>query len=180
MELICIDTGTTKSAYCVFRPLKAHICSIGILPNEELTKRLKELVAINEDSTAPIQQRLVLEMFKSYGAVLGDSVLMSCVWIGRFIEAFGANRPHDLIPRKTIVTKLCGRSTAKDTNVRHALIDHFAAINHYSPLGEFVKAGSEPRKLVLKGGSLNSVKKDMWAALAVAVTHKEIMGELLS
>jgi hypothetical protein len=179
MELIAIDTGTTKSAYCIFRPCESNIIEIDILENEELVKRLKELSRTNQASVSPMRQILVLEMFKSYGAVLGDTVLMSCVWIGRFIAAFGESRTFDLIPRKTIVTKLCGRSSARDSNVRQALIDHFAGINH-SSLGEFYKVGTEAKSLVRKGGSLYTVKKDMWSALAVAVTYLDIKGDLLT
>jgi hypothetical protein len=102
---------------------------------------------------------LVVEQIKSYGNVMGDSMIQTCVWIGRFIERW-KNR-FDLLPRKTIVTQLCNNSRAKDSNVRQALIDRWG--------GKASAIGSAKAPRTLYG-----FKSDMWSALAIAVAWTEI------
>jgi len=170
MELFCIDTGTTQSAYCLFNTENNNIQEIGILANNLLAKKLRTMESLDT--------RLVLEMFKSYGMAVGDSVLLSCLWIGRFIECAKGLQAYELIPRKTIVSKLCGRATGKDSNVRQAIIDHFCSTNHYRG-GEYYQAGQSAKSITKKGGSLHKISKDMWASLAIALTFEDIIGDLL-
>jgi hypothetical protein len=91
---------------------------------------------------------LAIEMIASYGMPVGASVFETCVWIGRFDPQNTAT----LIYRKVIKMHLCGSMRAKDSNIRQALID---------------KLGKEATK---------GVAKDMWSALAVAVTVAETHG----
>jgi hypothetical protein len=88
---------------------------------------------------------LVVEMIASYGMSVGASIFTTCVWIGRFIEASPNN--HSLVYRRDEKIFLCGSMKAKDANIRQALIDLF---------------GKEKTK---------GCAKDIWAALAVAVTY---------
>lgn len=85
---------------------------------------------------------LAIEMIASYGMPVGKEVFQTCVWIGRF----DLNQKARLIYRKDVKMHLCGSVKAKDANIRQALID---------------KLGKEATK---------GVAKDMWSALAVAVT----------
>ena len=91
---------------------------------------------------------LAIEMIASYGMPVGASVFDTCVWIGRFDQYMAAT----LVFRKTVKMHLCGSMRAKDSNIRQALID---------------KLGKEATK---------GVAKDMWSALAVAVTVAETHG----
>ena len=88
---------------------------------------------------------LAIEMIASYGMPVGKEVFQTCVWIGRF----DLNQKARLIYRKDVKMHLCGSVKAKDANIRQALID---------------KLGKDKTK---------GVAKDMWAALAVAVTVAE-------
>ena len=88
---------------------------------------------------------LVVEMIASYGMSVGASIFTTCVWIGRFIEASPNN--HSLVYRRDEKLFLCGSMRAKDANIRQALIDLL---------------GKEKTK---------GCAKDIWAALAVAVTY---------
>ncbi len=149
MRIMAIDPGTTKSAYVLYdtdgrgRPIDSSILS-----NEDMKRELK----------SAHYDHLAIEMIKSYGNVMGDSLLTTCVWIGRFIE--NSNTRHSLITRKEIVTRVCGMSQAKDKNVRQAMIDRF---------------GGKDRAIGKKAtpGPLYGFKDDMWAALAVAVATQE-------
>jgi len=86
-----------------------------------------------------------IEMIACYGMPVGKAVFETCVWIGRFIE--NAKKPYHFIYRKDEKMFLCNSMKAKDGNVRQALIDLL---------------GKEKTK---------GCAKDIWAALAVAVTY---------
>ncbi len=88
---------------------------------------------------------LVIEMIACYGMPVGKTVFETCVWIGRFIE--NARKPYHFIYRKDEKMFLCNSMKAKDGNIRQALIDLL---------------GKEKTK---------GCSKDIWAALAVAVTY---------
>lgn len=159
-RIIAIDGGTDKSAYVILRPLEPRICEYGILDNESMLSRLRELRI--ESSKSSGRDQFVVEQIKSYGNAIGDSLLHTCVWNGRFIEAWigESERTYTFLPRKTVVTELCGRSTARDTNVRQALIDYYAD-----------RMGERAKDITRKGGALSSIKKDMWSALGIATAH---------
>ena len=86
-----------------------------------------------------------IEMVASYGMPVGKDVFQTCVWVGRFDPDASAT----LVYRKDVKMHLCGSMRAKDSNIRQALID---------------KLGKEATK---------GVSKDVWSALAVAVTVAE-------
>lgn len=154
MIILAVDPGTDCSAWCQFDSARKEIIAFGQDSNE---KNLQDLARGTR-----IADRLVVEMFKSYGNVMGDSVLQTCVWIGRFIQAWPG--PHELVPRKTIVTHLCMNPRANDSNVRQALIDRFSGGK-----GKAVAIGSKQAP-----GPLFGVKNDIWSALAIAVSWSEM------
>ena len=90
-------------------------------------------------------ETLAIEMVASYGMPVGKDVFETCVWIGRF----DPNATALFVYRKDVKMHLCGSMRAKDSNIRQALID---------------KLGKEATK---------GVSKDVWSALAVAVTVAE-------
>lgn len=153
MKILAIDPGTEQSAWCVFDTETGNPDTFGQCANEEVLASLKEVRA----------SRLVVEMFKSYGNVVGDSVLQTCVWIGRFFQEWTKtiSGKCELIPRKRIVTQLCMNPRANDTNVRQALIDRWG--------GKDKAIGNKA-----KPGPLYGMKNDMWSALAVAVAWTEL------
>jgi hypothetical protein len=110
---------------------------------------------------------MVVEMVKSYGNVMGDSMLETCVWIGHFERARYPHRSYR-VPRKTAVTEICQNPRANDSNVRMALIDYFSAA---SKLG----GGSKPTIGTKNDpGPLYGVKRDIWSAIGIAVAWHEI------
>ena len=88
---------------------------------------------------------LVIEMVASYGMPVGKEVFETCVWIGRFYQA--SRFPVHLLYRREVKMFLCGNMRAKDSHIRQALID------------------------MLGKDATKGVSKDVWAALAVAVTY---------
>ena len=163
MKILAIDPGTEQSAWCVFETCgtKDHPITFGQDPNETFVKAWSPAVGHVRPWpwTGEVPDLLVIEQIKSYGNVMGDCVLQTCVWIGRFIQAW--NGPFELIPRKRIVTHLCMNPRANDSNVRQALIDRWG--------GKEKAIGSKS-----KPGILYGVRNDMWSALAVAVAWSEL------
>lgn len=146
--VFAIDPGTTKSAWVNYqdgRPKASGICL-----NEEL---LEWLLSGQLDPSAA----LVIEMIASYGMAVGAEVFMTCVWIGRFIQA--SRIKAELMYRKEVKLNLCGRTNVKDPHIRKALIERFGP-------GRELAIGTKKTP-----GPLYGIRKDEWAALAVAVTY---------
>ena len=104
---------------------------------------------------------LAVEMIASYGMAVGASVFETCTWIGRFEEAWAARRCESemhRVKRHEVKMAVCHDSRAKDANIRQALLDRWG--------GKEQAVGTKKRP-----GPLYGVKKDIWAALAVAVTQ---------
>lgn len=142
--IIAIDPGPTESAYVVWNGYS--IRGSGKVPNAEM---LRICGALNAPEDL---DRCVIEMIACYGMAVGAEVFETCVWIGRFMEAFGAHR-CDRITRGEVKVHVCNSKKAKDANVRQALIDRFGGPSS-----------------IKKGGELYKVAGDVWAALALAVT----------
>ena len=143
MNILAIDPGTTQSAFVVLNE-RFDILDKGILENEAM------LIAIKTTHTAV--DKLVIEMIASYGMSVGASVFETCVWIGRFIEAWDGD--YKQIYRREIKMQLCGTMKAKDSNIRQYLIDRFGV------------PGTKKNK-----GKLYGISKDIWSALAVGVCY---------
>lgn len=144
-SLVAIDPGTTRSALVALDENETPIVA-QISDNVEVVRLLREW------HNPPT---LAIEMIASYGMPVGAEVFETCVWIGRFIEAYLGM--HEKVYRKDVKMNLCHSMRAKDSNIRQALIDRYG--------GEGA-VGTKDDK-----GPLYGVKKDMWSALAVGVTY---------
>jgi hypothetical protein len=101
-------------------------------------------------------QCLAIEAIASYGMPVGAEVFNTCIFVGRFQQAWRDPNAVRLIYRRDVKLLMCGSARAKDANIRQALIDKLG------PVG--TKAAPGP---------LYGVKSHAWAALAVAVTALE-------
>lgn len=145
MKLLAIDPGCHESAWLVYDD--------------------GEIVAFGKDSNIVVREvivaghgmesdHLAIEMIASYGMAVGKEVFETCVWIGRFIEAWG--KDPSLVYRREVKMHLCGSMKARDSNIRQALIDRFGP----------------PGTKANPGGTFG-ISKDVWAALGVAVTFSD-------
>ncbi|MCA1572675.1 MAG: hypothetical protein LC798_20745 [Chloroflexi bacterium] len=148
MILLAIDPGYTQSAWVEY--IDGRPDQFGIVPNDDILTILRD----------PTFTELAIESVASYGMPVGAEVFETCVWTGRFIQ-----RWRDLtgssplrVYRRDVKLHLCGSMRAKDANIRAALIDR------YGP-GKDLAIGRKASP-----GPLYGVTKDVWAALAVAVT----------
>ena len=144
--ILAIDPGPERSAWVQMRGMEVIAHSI-----ED-----NDVIANDLQMTRGGINHLAVEMVASYGMPVGREVFETCVWAGRFIQAYDG--PFDKVYRQQVKMELCKDSRAKDSHIRQALIDL------YGP-GRGVAVGTKA-----KPGPLYGVKKDIWAALAVGVT----------
>jgi hypothetical protein len=112
--ILAIDPGPDSS--CIIAYDGQRIVYAKHLPNEEMLKHLM-VEKYNVDL-------LAIEMIASYGMAVGETTFSTCVWIGRFMQQFGADRTT-LVKRLEVKLYLCKDSRAKDSNIRQALVDRF-------------------------------------------------------
>lgn len=146
-SILAVDPGTLQSGWVVMSGRR--VVESGISPNAEALARV-----------AAWPHALAIEMIASYGMPVGAEVFETCVWIGRFVQAYRHSSLAQLIYRKDVKLHLCGTSRAKDPHIRQALIDLIG------PQG-FKKAP----------GPTYGVKSHAWAALGVAATALKLQRE---
>lgn len=154
MRLLCIDPGTTKSGVVVFDGKRVSDV-YSELDNEIL------LDYILHDAFK--SDKLAIEMIASMGMAVGVTTFETCVWIGRFMQAYGADLVTR-IKRHEVKMCLCHSMRAKDSNIRQAILDRFPTTG----------GGKTPQVGIKKQpGPLFGVSKHAWAALAVGITYFE-------
>ena len=147
--IFAIDPGTTESGWCIYKA--GHIADSGVVSNDD---QLRRLSTISWDPSMV----LAIEMVASYGMPVGKEVFETCVWIGRFQQAWHTPNAALLVYRRDVKLHLCGNARANDGNIRQALID---------------KLG--PQGVKANPGPTYGVKSHAWAALALAVTVAETL-----
>lgn len=144
-SVLAIDPGSAQSAWLRFEGDRPQ--GFGITANDVLVRALR---------TGGLPEVVVIEKVESYGMAVGAEVFDTVLWAGRFAEA--AHRVHVvLLPRRAVKLALCGDSRARDANIRQALIDRFG--------------GSAAVGRKAAPGPLYGIRRDVWSALAIAVTY---------
>lgn len=155
--VLAIDPGPVYSAYCVVDADTMKPLEFDKVKNETLREYINEFSFERED-------RAVIEMIQSFGMAVGKDVFDTLVWVGRFAEQLDERsfQPTAFVLRKEEKLHICGSVKAKDTNIRHALIDRFCS--HDFTQGKGTKANPD---------WFYGFKADVWMAYAVAITHIE-------
>lgn len=148
--IIAIDPGSEHSAWCELVDGKPR--NWGKSNNDDMVNQLRNGLF------AP-GAVLCVEMIASYGMAVGKEVFDTCLWIGRFMEAW-ENRggKAQLIYRKQVKLYLCESNRANDSMIRQSIIDRFGPGKDKA-----IGRKAEP-------GPLYGIKGDEWSALAVALT----------
>lgn len=150
IKTLCLDPGTTKSGMIEFDGEtvgKSH----AEMPNDLIASKLQYAK----------YDLLLMEMVASYGMPVGETVFETCVWIGRFGQAFGWSRTR-LVYRKDVKMYLCGSMRAKSSNIRQAILDRFPPTGG----GKTPQIGTKK-----KPGPLYGVKSHSFSALALGLTY---------
>jgi len=153
MNIMAIDPGPEMSGVVWLSP-ERRIIAAEIQDNKEIVRTLRRG---NTDYPFP---HVAIEMIASYGMPVGADVFETCTWIGRFEEAYVHADLMARYFRKDIKLHLCGSNRARDSNVRQALIDLLG-----------------PAGVKKNPGPTYGIKKDMWAALAVAVYAHHVLNQ---
>ena len=148
--ILALDPGTTETGFALC--MGGEVLRSGVLPNAQMLLQVQQ---------APAIDALAIEMIASYGMPVGREVFETCVWIGRFKQAWHTPDAVELVYRKDVKLYLCGTPRAKDGNVRQALIDLYPATGG----GATPQIGTKA-----KPGPLYGISTHAWPALGVAVT----------
>ena len=146
-SILAIDPGTLESGWVVLDGRR--VVASGI-----------DLNGVVRDRVRAWCFPLAIEMIASYGMPVGREVFETCVWIGRFVEAYPYKTLAQLVYRKDVKLHLCGTSHAKDPHIRQALIDLIG-----------------PQGTKKAPGPTYGVKSHAWAALGVAATALKLQRE---
>jgi hypothetical protein len=148
MRLLSIDPGNTLSAWMILEdnaPLR-----FGKHDNDTLLTEIRHSISADQ---------LAIEMVESFGMAVGREVFQTCVWTGRFIEAWDIKGfGWTPVTRKEVKMHLCHSMRAKDANIRQAIIDRFG--------GKDTAIGRKATP-----GPLFGISADVWSALAVGLTY---------
>ena len=177
MKVLAIDPGTTKSGWCLLED--GAPTDWGWDDND----LVRDLIQNPSDGW----QELVIEDIGNYGTPMGRDTIETIKWMGRFDQAhFDHWKEHTtFIMRPTIKTHLCGVASAKDGNVRQALIDRFGGDEvavggkkcqtckgkGWKGTGRPVCEECNGDKYETPPGVLHGVSGHAWSALAVGVTY---------
>jgi hypothetical protein len=111
-------------------------------------------------------EHMAIEMIQGQGMPVGREVFETCLWIGRFIQAYpGSDNDYTLLYRGTIKDVLCGSRKAKDSNIRQALLDRYPRTGG----GKTPQIGTKQ-----KPGPLFGMSTHAWPALAVGHVWVEL------
>lgn len=151
-----IDPGGEQSAWLRYSTDAQIVGNMSLGPNDRLLD-----VLIGHYNTSGQADHMAIEMMRARGMPTANAEFLTCVWIGRFIQAWQP-RPWSFVYRGDVKMHLCGSMRAKDSNIRAALIDRF---------------GGSKRKAVginADRGPLFGIKRDIWSALSIAVTWADL------
>ena len=155
MRLLAIDPGNEESALLIYDEETKLPIWHAKLPNNEALR-------VIANPGIPGVREMHVEMIASYGMAVGKSVFETCVWIGRFVQQWKLRTGSvpGLVYRLEVKQAICRSPKANDSNIRQALIDRY---------------GGKEKAIGRKAtpGPLYGIGKDVWSALAVAITVAE-------
>lgn len=119
--IMAIDPGNIESAFVWIHEKDMRPQSFGKLQNDEI---MDTISGFKEKFT---RGTVVIERISSYGMAVGRDVFETAEQYGRFLreaERDGINT--GFLYRRDVKIIICGVPSAKDANIRRALIDRFA------------------------------------------------------
>ena len=160
MIYLAVDPGNVVSAWVLYDSDTKEVLDFGREENEEFRSRIyNDLWGVH----CKIPPIMAMEQIRGMGQTVGQTVFDTCVWVGRFVEAWlqHTNHPYVYVSRREEKMHLCDTMRAKDKNIRQAIMDRYGSTRQLA-------IGTKK-----KPGPLYGITKDKWAALAVAITAVE-------
>lgn len=109
--ILAIDPGDKKSGFVIID--ESQLLESGTLENNKILDVIKSF----DDPTL-----LGIETISFFGRGVGGNVFDTCIWIGRFQQAWYDPDSVFLLKRKAIVTNITGSPKAGDVQVRRSLL----------------------------------------------------------
>jgi len=151
MKILAIDPGNIESAWVLYDVENKIPLKFVKEENNIFLTRFPEF-KIEADS-------LAIEMIASYGQNVGKTVFDTCVWVGRYQQAWiDLGGKSSYVYRKDVKMHLCRSMKAKDSNIRQAVIDRYGG-------DKKIACGTKRNPGILYG-----MVKDIWQAMGVALT----------
>jgi hypothetical protein len=126
--------------------------------------KIREDIGISADKPYPVPEFMISEMIACYGMTAGKSLFETCVWIGRFIDAFcnakKDKNAYSLMYRGEIKKNIAHVSKGGDAQVNAGLRE---------------RMGDKGTKK--EPGPMYGMMNDLNAALCVALTFKDYLDE---
>ncbi len=157
MKILSIDPGNTESAWMTYDTELRR-------PISHAKQENHEILSLILDGDA---DDCVIETVACYGMAVGKEVFETCIWIGRFIQAWPKFDDPHLIYRREVKMHLCNSVKAKDSNIRQVLVDLYG--------GKVKAIGCKAHP-----GPLYGISADRWSALAIAVTWADRNSKVLA
>ena len=162
MRIVGLDPGCHQTAWTIYAGGKP--VEFGKVEN----RRILELLKAGEKFKHG-DDLLAIEMIASYGMAVGKEVFDTCLYVGRFLEAWeDRGGKARLVFRKEVKLHFCETTRATDSNIRASMIDRFGP-------GKEAAIGTKKAP-----GPLYGIKGDEWSALAVAITAEAAVKPELS
>lgn len=153
MKILAIDPGTTKSGYVLWNPINNIFIDKGKKDNDVLLTQLYL-------SPADI---VLIENVSCYGQVVGNTIIETILWAGRFYQYFYAKMGKNISPEELhLITRKDVKKhhrAKNDKNIRDVLIMKYG------------KPGTKDKQGITYG-----LANDMWAAFALATYYSERNG----
>lgn len=176
MRVLGVDPGTRMSGMLLYDTDTEEVLHSEEVDNKDLLDALRSAKLCGVFDTGDIE--LAIEDIEGMGLMVGKDVFETCIWIGRFIEAWeynhGGSEAHRISRGdekivicgcKTVINPQTGkRKAVSDSMIRKAVIEKFPA----SGGGKTPQVGT--KKLP---GPLYGVKGHCWSALAIVITYLE-------
>lgn len=162
-SILAVDPGSERSAWLVLDGDRiasddADGPLYGIVDNETLLEVIRRWHDDARIALVPLLRAVVIEDIEPRQQPLGREVADTLRWIGRYMEA-AHPVPVTLLPRRVVARHLCDGPHPGDPEVRGALLDRWGG-----------------KDATRKGGPLHGVVRDLWSALALAVTWADLHG----
>lgn len=148
MYIYALDGGPKESHWLLYDPFSKTVLGFGTKENDSLFDGVEQTTKI-----------LVLERLQSFMIRAGTDVFNTHWESARLYERWKG--PKTWLRRGDVKLHLCGRVTARDADVRAALIDRFGP-------GKTKAIG-----LKKNPGPLYGITKHHWSTLALAITYQD-------
>lgn len=124
MRILGIDPGPSTSGYVIYdAEARRVVRAKSEVSNIDLVTCLEQTFYDCDDVDV-----CVIEMIHNQGrTIVGQTVFDTCVWIGRFVQAWDGVDDAILMLRSRVKMAICGSMRAKDANIRAALTDLLGA-----------------------------------------------------